>query len=95
MLDLGDAVVLLPPDGPQRLLAKALSAEDHRRFVADLEDPDLAAHLRRRSRRRRASSSCSRTSWTTSKSSLQELRQRDGETARRGEEAHQPDKHRP
>jgi len=42
VIDLGDAVVLLPPGGRQRLLAKALSAEDHRRFVADLEDPDLA-----------------------------------------------------
>lgn len=42
VIDLGDAVVLLPPGGRQRLLATALSAEDHRRFVADLEDPDLA-----------------------------------------------------
>jgi len=41
VIDLGDAVVLLPPGGRQRLLAEALSAEDHRRFVADLADPDL------------------------------------------------------
>ncbi len=41
-VDLGDAVILLPPDGRQDLLANALSAEDHRRFVDSLEDPDLA-----------------------------------------------------
>jgi hypothetical protein len=42
VIDLGDAVILLPPGGRQRLLAEALSAEDHRRFVRDLDDPDLA-----------------------------------------------------
>jgi AbrB family looped-hinge helix DNA binding protein len=42
VVDLGDAVILLPPDGRQHLLANALSAEDHRRFVGSLEDPDLA-----------------------------------------------------
>jgi AbrB family looped-hinge helix DNA binding protein len=42
VVDLGDAVILLPPDGRQDLLANALSAEDHRRFVDSLEDPDLA-----------------------------------------------------
>lgn len=42
VIDLGDAVVLLPPGGRQRLLAEALSAEEHRQFVADLDDPDLA-----------------------------------------------------
>jgi hypothetical protein len=42
VLDLGDAVVLLPPGGRQELLAQALSAEDHRRFVEGLDDPDLA-----------------------------------------------------
>ncbi len=42
VIDLGDAVVLLPPGGRQQLLTKALSAEDHLRFVADLKDPDLA-----------------------------------------------------
>jgi hypothetical protein len=42
VVDLGDAVILLPPGGRQKLLANALSAEDHRRFVASLDDPDLA-----------------------------------------------------
>ncbi len=42
VIDLGDAVVLLPPGSRQKLLADALSAEDHRRFVTELDDPDLA-----------------------------------------------------
>jgi hypothetical protein len=42
VIDLGDAVVLLPPGGRQRLLAEALSAEDHLDIVANLDDPDLA-----------------------------------------------------
>ena len=42
VIDLGDAVVLLPPGARQQLLADALSAEDHQRFVAELDDPDLA-----------------------------------------------------
>jgi bifunctional DNA-binding transcriptional regulator/antitoxin component of YhaV-PrlF toxin-antitoxin module len=42
VIDLGEAVVLLPPGARQRLLASALSAEDHHRFVSDLQDPDLA-----------------------------------------------------
>lgn len=42
VLDLGDAVVLLPPGARQQLLAAALSAQDHLRFVATLDDPDLA-----------------------------------------------------
>jgi hypothetical protein len=42
VVDLGDAVVLLPPGGRHELLAAALSAEDHRGFVASLDDPDLA-----------------------------------------------------
>lgn len=42
VIDLGDAVVLLPPGGRERLLAGALSAEQHRAFVAGLDDPDLA-----------------------------------------------------
>jgi bifunctional DNA-binding transcriptional regulator/antitoxin component of YhaV-PrlF toxin-antitoxin module len=42
VIDLGDVVVLLPPGGRQRLLAKALTAEQHRRFVSDLDDPELA-----------------------------------------------------
>lgn len=43
VIDLGEAVVLLPPGARQRLLASALSAEDHRRFVSGLQDPDLAS----------------------------------------------------
>ena len=42
VIDLGDAVVLLPPGGRQRLLADALSAEDHRSYVENLDEPDLA-----------------------------------------------------
>jgi AbrB family looped-hinge helix DNA binding protein len=42
VIDLGDAVVLLPPGARQKLLDDALSAEDHRRLAAGLEDPDLA-----------------------------------------------------
>ena len=42
VVDLGDAVVLLPPGARRRLLSDALSADDHLRFVADLDDPDLA-----------------------------------------------------
>ena len=42
VIDLGDAVVLLPPGAHQRLLAGALSAEEHRRYVDSLDDPDLA-----------------------------------------------------
>lgn len=41
VVDLGDAVVLLPPGGRQKLLADALSAEDHLRFVRGIDDPDL------------------------------------------------------
>ncbi len=42
VVDLGDAVVLLPPGGRAGLLAAALSAKDHVAFVAGLNDPDLA-----------------------------------------------------
>lgn len=42
VVDLGDAVVLLPPGGRAGLLGAALSAEDHLRRVAGLDDPDLA-----------------------------------------------------
>lgn len=42
VVDLGDAVVLLPPGARQKLLGQALSAEDHLRFVNSLEDSDLA-----------------------------------------------------
>jgi hypothetical protein len=44
VVDLGDAVVLLPPGGRQQLLAQALSAEDHLRRVRELDDPDLATN---------------------------------------------------
>ena len=42
IVDLGDAVILLPPGGRQKLLAQALTAESHRQFVSNLEDSDLA-----------------------------------------------------
>ncbi len=42
VVDLGDAVILLPPGGRQQLLANALTAEQHRQFVGKLDDPDLA-----------------------------------------------------
>jgi len=42
VVDLGDAVILLPPGGRHQLLAQALSAGDHLRFVRGLDDPDLA-----------------------------------------------------
>jgi len=42
VIDLGEAVVLLPPGARQSLVANALSAADHLGFVAALDDPDLA-----------------------------------------------------
>ena len=42
VIDLGDAVVLLPPGARQSLLGSALSSEDHLAFVAGLDDSDLA-----------------------------------------------------
>jgi len=42
VVDLGDAVVLLPPGARQKLLGEALSAEQHRAYVESLDDPDLA-----------------------------------------------------
>ena len=42
VIDLGDAVVLLPPGGRAELLDSALSADDHLAHVAGLDDPDLA-----------------------------------------------------
>ncbi len=42
VVDLGDAVLLLPPGGRAELLRAALSAEDHLAFVSGLGDPDLA-----------------------------------------------------
>lgn len=42
VVDLGEAVVLLPPGAREKLLGDALSADDHRSSVAALDDPDLA-----------------------------------------------------
>ena len=42
VIDLGDAVVLLPPGARQKLLREALSAQEHLDFVRTLDDPDLA-----------------------------------------------------
>lgn len=42
VIDLGDAVVLLPPGARQKILGDALSADQHRLFVETLDDPDLA-----------------------------------------------------
>jgi AbrB family looped-hinge helix DNA binding protein len=42
VVDLGDAVVLLPPGARKRLLKEALSGEGHLAFVHSLEDPDMA-----------------------------------------------------
>ena len=42
VVDLGDAVVLLPVEARQRILGAALTAEEHRAFVRGLDDPDLA-----------------------------------------------------
>lgn len=42
VVDLGEAVVLLPPGARQRILGSALSAEDHLEFVAEMKDTDLA-----------------------------------------------------
>ena len=42
VVDLGDAVVLLPPGARQKLLSDALSREKHLAFVRSLDDPDLA-----------------------------------------------------
>lgn len=42
VIDLGDAVVLLPPGARQKLLRDALSAEEHLRSVRNLDDADLA-----------------------------------------------------
>ncbi len=42
VIDLGDAVVLLPVGARQKLLDDALSADDHLAYVHSLDDPDLA-----------------------------------------------------
>ena len=41
VIDLEDVVVLAPSGGREHLLDSALSAEEHLRFVSELEDPDL------------------------------------------------------
>lgn len=42
VVDLGDAIVVLPPGSRERLLGDALSADEHLAFVHGLDDPDLA-----------------------------------------------------
>ena len=42
VIDLGEAVVLLPPGAAQKLLADALTADEHQAYVDALDDPDLA-----------------------------------------------------
>ncbi|MDQ6613438.1 MAG: AbrB/MazE/SpoVT family DNA-binding domain-containing protein [Actinomycetota bacterium] len=42
VIDLGDAVVLLPPGSRHKLIANALTAGEHRQFVLSLDDADLA-----------------------------------------------------
>ena len=42
VMDLGDAVVLLPPGARPRLLGDALSSDEHVALTASLGDPDLA-----------------------------------------------------
>ena len=42
VIDLGDAVVLLPPGSRHQLIADALTASEHRQFVMSFDDPDLA-----------------------------------------------------
>lgn len=42
VIDLGDAVVLLPPGSRHQLIADALTAAEHRQLVANIDDPDLA-----------------------------------------------------
>ena len=41
VVDLGDAVVLLPPGARRSLLNEALSRDDHIAYVRGLDDPDL------------------------------------------------------
>jgi len=42
VIDLGFGVLTLPAGDAGRLLDEVLPAEDHYRFVADDDDPDLA-----------------------------------------------------
>ena len=42
VIDLGNAVVLLPPGSCHQLIADALSAAEHRQLVESIDDPDLA-----------------------------------------------------
>jgi AbrB family looped-hinge helix DNA binding protein len=42
VVDLGDVVILLPPGGRQKILANALSQDDHLKQTRALDDPELA-----------------------------------------------------
>ena len=42
IIDVGDALILAPKPGLERMLDRALSADDHLEFVRRLDDPDLA-----------------------------------------------------
>ena len=42
VIDLGEAIVVLPPGGRQAILDAALPADEHLRRVAELGDQDLA-----------------------------------------------------
>lgn len=42
VVDVGEALVVLPRDGQEQLLARALSADEQLRHVRALDDPDLA-----------------------------------------------------
>lgn len=41
VLDLGDALVVLPSGARRELIDSALSPEEHLRLVAGMDDPDL------------------------------------------------------
>ena len=42
VIDLGDAVVLLPSGTRRKLLSEVLSAQEHLDYVRSIDDPDLA-----------------------------------------------------
>jgi hypothetical protein len=42
VVDLGDPVILLPRGGREKLRGEVLTAEAHRQFAHDPDDPDLA-----------------------------------------------------
>jgi bifunctional DNA-binding transcriptional regulator/antitoxin component of YhaV-PrlF toxin-antitoxin module len=41
MIDVGEALMLLPAAGRERMLDRALDADEHLEFVRGLDDPDL------------------------------------------------------